>query len=152
MNTNPITNLSPPPTLSSAATKKYIDDSSSPENIVAKISGAYRETVILDSSKKLKVNTSDYFTVDEYGVIFVDPQFLIKRDDVLKPNGSIMLDANKKLAVNFNPNEFYLILCVQFPMNWTTLSKFRDKFIRIDVVEMAPPDMCASKNAKFKML
>ena len=34
---------------------------------------------MLDSNNKLKVNTSNHFTVDEYGVIFVDPQFLIKK-------------------------------------------------------------------------
>ena len=106
MNTNAIKNLPAPSSLADAATKKYVDDTSSPENILKKISGNYRGTVMLDSDKKLEVNISNHFTVDEYGVIFVDPQFLLKRDAALKPNGNI-LDANKKLALNLNPIEFY---------------------------------------------
>ena len=65
---------------------------------------------MVDYNNKLQVNTSNHFTVDEYGVIFVDPQFLIKRDSALKPNGSVILDANKKLTLNLNPTGFYTTL------------------------------------------
>ena len=33
---------------------------------------------MLYADKKLKVNTSNHFRVDEYGFLFVDLQFLIK--------------------------------------------------------------------------
>ena len=51
MNTNALIGLPLPKTLSSAATKKYVDDSVNPENIVERESGAYHETILLDSDK-----------------------------------------------------------------------------------------------------
>ena len=57
---------------------------------------------------ELKVNLSNNFSVDEFGVIVVEPQFLIKRDALLTQIGSVILDANKKLTLNLNTNEFYI--------------------------------------------
>ena len=56
----------------------------------------------------MKVNTSINFRVDEDGVLFVDPQFLIKRDALLKQTGIVKLDVDEKLEVDFNTSEFVI--------------------------------------------